>query len=88
MIVQNYYKNSNLRAFCQALWHLHIPALVAATKNGAIALRQSHLLGTLEAGKLADVLIVGGKPWQNISDLANIEAVIASGRVARNDIKR
>jgi len=33
-------------------------------------------LGTLEPGKLADVLIVSGDPESNLRDLANVAYVI------------
>ena len=38
-------------------------------------------LGTLEPGKLADVIVVDGKPDQNLDDLANIDIVIRDGFV-------
>jgi imidazolonepropionase-like amidohydrolase len=38
-------------------------------------------LGTLEPGKLADVVIVRGKPDGNLDDLANVEMVIRDGYI-------
>jgi imidazolonepropionase-like amidohydrolase len=42
-------------------------------------------LGTLEPGKLADVLIVDGQPDVRIDDLAKVHTVIRDGVVAVRD---
>ncbi len=54
-------------------------ALVAATKSNAEILDMGDRLGTLEAGKLADVLVVDGRPDINLDDLAKVEFVIRDG---------
>jgi imidazolonepropionase-like amidohydrolase len=59
-----------------------VKALLAATKNGADALGKSDELGTIEVGKFADILLIDGQPWQDITKLKNIEMVILSGRIA------
>lgn len=56
-------------------------ALVAATKANAEILDMDDRLGTLEAGKLADVLVVTGRPDENLDDLANVDTVIRDGNV-------
>ncbi|ESP90666.1 MULTISPECIES: amidohydrolase family protein [Pseudoalteromonas] len=56
-------------------------AVIAATRNGAIALKKSKQLGTIEQGKLADILIINGYPWDNISDIEKIDTVIINGRI-------
>ncbi len=38
-------------------------------------------LGTLEAGKLADIIVIDGKPDQNLDDLAKVERVFVNGRL-------
>jgi len=48
-----------------------------ATKNGAEILGRGHEIGTLEAGKLADVLIVDGDVLADISILENRTRFIA-----------
>ena len=59
-------------------------AIIAATRNGAITLKKANKLGTIEQGKLADILIVDGRPWENIEDIAKINTVIINGRLAHN----
>ena len=56
--------------------------LISATRNGADALGKKDELGTIEVGKFADILIVDGQPWQDITELNNIDMVILSGRIA------
>jgi len=40
----------------------------------------SHL-GTLESGKIADLLIVDGDPLKDIAAMHNVKVVVQSGRV-------
>lgn len=61
-------------------------ALQAATKNAAEVCQVGDRLGTVEAGKLADLIAVAGNPAETISDLRNIEFVMKDGDVIRNSI--
>ena len=56
-------------------------ALMAATKTSAEILNMGEKLGTIEPDKLADVLVVDGKPDLNLDDLAKIAMVIRDGYV-------
>ena len=51
------------------------------TKNAAATLHRSKELGTLEAGKNADLVILNGDPLGNTSNLLNVAMVIKSGEV-------
>jgi hypothetical protein len=53
----------------------------AATKWPAEAMRVADKIGTVEEGKLADLLIVNADPLRDISNLRNIDNVILNGRV-------
>jgi imidazolonepropionase-like amidohydrolase len=54
-------------------------AIQAATYNGAKMLGMEDQLGTLEEGKLADVIIVAGNPLLDASALNRVYAVIQGG---------
>lgn len=69
-----------LKSFVAAGWSVP-EALVAATRTNAEILDMDDRLGTLEAGKLADVLVVEGKPDENLDDLAKVSLVIRDGYV-------
>lgn len=56
-------------------------ALRAGTINAARALGMGHRLGTVEAGKYADLLIVRGDPLREIRDTRNAVHVIKAGRI-------
>ena len=52
-----------------------------STKWPAEMLRKQDLLGTIEAGKLADVIILREDPLQDIRNIGSIETVIFDGKV-------
>ena len=56
-------------------------AIVAATKNGAIACRALDELGTLEAGKLADLLVLTENPLADIRNIRKIDIVMKEGKI-------
>jgi imidazolonepropionase-like amidohydrolase len=54
-------------------------AIQAATGAAAEALGQGRDLGTIEAGKLADVVIVAGQPHVRIGDIRNVKTIVTNG---------
>jgi Tol biopolymer transport system component/imidazolonepropionase-like amidohydrolase len=56
-------------------------ALQAATINAIEALGAGADLGTVEAGKLADLLIIEGDPLVDVKNARNIRTVIKNGQV-------
>jgi len=55
--------------------------LKAATINGANALGVADQLGSIEPGKLADLFVVRGDPFEDIKNVRNIKWVIKGGVV-------
>jgi len=56
-------------------------ALLSATGDAARALHVDKDLGTIEPNKLADLVLVEGQPWEQITDIGKIQLVIQAGRV-------
>ena len=59
-------------------------ALRAATINAAELLKVSETVGTLEAGKYADLIAVTGDPLVDLSALQNVILVMKGGAVVRD----
>ena len=62
---------------------LPMQVIVAGTKNAALVCNMGKDLGTLAVGKIADVLVVGGDPLQDIHALSDVRWVIHNGIVIR-----
>lgn len=71
-------------------FHMELEALVRAgvpnaqvlrwaTAGGAMALGLDSQIGSLEAGRLADFVVIDGDPLLRITDTLNIEAVVKGG---------
>ena len=56
-------------------------ALVAATHNGAMVMGVEDQLGTVEVGKLADLLLLTANPLEDIENIRKIETIIYKGKV-------
>jgi hypothetical protein len=68
----------------ELLAEIGIPAaniIRIATLNGAIFLGRETDLGTVEAGKLADLLLLDADPTADIRNARRIDAVVKSGQV-------
>jgi imidazolonepropionase-like amidohydrolase len=58
-----------------------LEALKIATCNNARVLRWEKEIGSLEAGKLADILVLDGDPLADIKNLRNVSAVFKGGQL-------
>ena len=56
-------------------------ALIAATRNGAAICGVGHELGTIEVGKVADLIVVGGNPLDDIQNVRRLKLVFKEGVV-------
>jgi imidazolonepropionase-like amidohydrolase len=55
--------------------------LVAATSSSARLLRREGDLGTVQAGKLADMVLLDANPLQDVANTQRITAVVLNGRL-------
>lgn len=58
-----------------------LQAISAATKDAAVCIGQGESLGTVDKGKLADIIVVAGDPLRDISDMRKIDLVVRDGVV-------
>ena len=56
-------------------------AIVAGTQISAEAMSMDHLIGTIAAGKWADLIAFSGDPLQDISVLQRVEFVMQGGKI-------
>lgn len=63
-------------------------AIIAGTRVSAEALGLDDLIGTVEKGKIADLIVLDSNPLQKIQALKNVIFVMKSGTVVRNDIAK
>ncbi len=54
-------------------------AIHIATENGAVYLGQQDRIGTLSAGKQADLVVIKGDPSKKIEEIENVETVFKAG---------
>ncbi len=55
--------------------------IVSATVNAADLIDMSNTLGTIEAGKHADIIAVDGSPLDDIAELLDVDFVMKGGRI-------
>ena len=53
--------------------------LVAATRNGALAIGKSAEIGTIQPGRRADLLILSANPLEDIRNMAKVERAMRNG---------
>jgi len=56
-----------------------VEAIHIATENGALYLGRQERIGTLSAGKQADLVVIKGDPSKNIGEIENVETVFKAG---------
>src|SRR5262249_57229871 len=63
-----------------------LQAISAATKVAAEFLSQEAHLGTLEVGKLADLVILGGNPLEDIRQVRQVRIVLREGHTVGQEL--
>ena len=61
-------------------------AIQAGTLNAAKVLGEEKELGSIEEGKLADIIVVDGDPSKDIKDIMNVCFVMLDGEVQKNNL--
>lgn len=77
----------DIQVFVDVIGFSPLEAITCATRNGAELMRMADRIGTLEQGKLADLVVVDGDPLRDISVLQDRRrlSVMQGGRfVTRN----
>jgi imidazolonepropionase-like amidohydrolase len=62
-----------------------LQAIQAATINDADLLGWTDKVGTIESGKLADIIAVDGDPLKDVTTLQNVRFVMKGGQVFKNE---
>ena len=62
-----------------------IAAILSATKTAADIIGWSDKVGTIEAGKFADIIAVAGDPLRDITELERVTFVMKNGIVYKHD---
>ena len=61
----------------------NMEVIEATTRLAAGVLGKEDELGTIEAGKIADIIVVNGDPLAHMSDMRLVERVIQRGKIVR-----
>jgi len=56
-----------------------VEAIHIATQNGAVFLGEDATLGSIAAGKAADLVVIAGNPAERIDDIEKVETVFKDG---------
>ncbi len=62
-----------------------LEAITCSTKTSAECLGMEEEIGTLEAGKSADVIVVNGDPSEDITKLHDINTIISQGTLVKRE---
>jgi imidazolonepropionase-like amidohydrolase len=60
-----------------------LECLIQATKNNSEILCIDDKVGTVAAGKQADLIVIDGRPDEDIEDITKVDAVFKKGMLVR-----
>jgi imidazolonepropionase-like amidohydrolase len=76
-----------LRAYAEA-GMTPMQIIQAATVNAAELLGAQRRLGSLESGKVADIIAVSDDPLKDIAALEQVKFVMKGGKVIKNEFRK
>ena len=68
-------------AYLQEAGMSNAAVLASATRVGAEIMKMGDKLGTVERGKIADILVLGSNPLDSLKNLRDVRYVVADGKV-------
>ncbi|KKB33617.1 metal-dependent hydrolase family protein [Bacillus thermotolerans] len=80
----------DLEHFVKLVGMTPMDAIVSATKYGSQIMQMENQIGTIETGKLADILVVDGNPLDDISilqDKEKLNVIMKDGEYVVNELK-
>jgi imidazolonepropionase-like amidohydrolase len=77
-----------MRVWVEEVGLTPMQAIVAATRNSAALIHKESILGTVETGKIADLVILTADPLANIRNTEKIEMVIKDGQIVDSTLHR
>jgi imidazolonepropionase-like amidohydrolase len=60
-------------------------AIVCGTKVNAEILKKENEIGSVEVGKLADIIAVKGDPLKDITELQKVKFVMIGGKIIKHE---
>jgi imidazolonepropionase-like amidohydrolase len=80
-------QNAREFAYRVRLGQTPMAAIVSATKTAAEIMGWSDRVGTVAAGKFADLVAVTGDPLRDITELQRVTFVMKGGEVYKGDVR-
>ena len=77
-----------MRVWVEEVGLTPMQAIVASTRDAAALMHKEKTMGTVEAGKLADLIIVSANPLADIRNTQKIETVILGGQIVDRSFHR
>jgi imidazolonepropionase-like amidohydrolase len=60
--------------------------LQSSTINGAKVLDRQNIFGSIEKGKLADMILLNANPFESLANWQNIHLIINRGKILQQDV--
>jgi amidohydrolase family protein len=77
-----------MRIWVEEIGLTPMQAIVAATRDSAALMHKDSILGTVEPGKIADLVILAADPLANIRNTEKVDTVIKDGEIVDHMLHR